>query len=267
MATRIDLTEAAILGLNPKNIKSENQDIDGFFNIQVIEAYLLNQGIMMAAFSSCPPSIKANPSSQFGKAFLFNLNLHWWVAINIKGLWVELNSLKDEPKLLSFSELNSLIFSVNAQGDVFYVKSIDENGSLPFCDQWCYDIDKEKNKLPERCYLKCFDNVKTEMLVVNACERKEDDKQILTHEKIIKKNDRNDKVTFLINNTRTILMLDLKNMSLKEIISELCEEYKLSSFEIISPPPVKKLTVTNAQISETIDFQLEPATCYKIRNT
>mmetsp|Transcript_20950 Transcript_20950/g.54482 ORF Transcript_20950/g.54482 Transcript_20950/m.54482 type:complete len:272 (+) Transcript_20950:105-920(+) len=106
--------------------ESSNYDDSGFFSSQVIAQALKSFEVDIVNIKS--PDVvaeRAKPESQ--AAFIFWLREHWYTVRKIGDTWWNLDSMLDEPRLVSEMYLGMLLLQMEAEGyTVFLIK-----GTLP----------------------------------------------------------------------------------------------------------------------------------------
>jgi len=256
-AARLDNTEAAILGYNPTSRKSENADSDGFFNIQVLEIVLLDQAIILVPFRSCGPNLSLNPGRN-GNAYLLNVQAHWYCVLLIKGVWFELNSLKDKVEVRTEDEISILVKHVNQKGMVYLICKQD-GSELPIADIWVHDVNRERQKLKTGCHLTTFNDLDMKYKVVRESTKishhisynmSEDqiNNKIQPLSQKIELDALPDQICVIIQNSRKLININLNKslLSNMEVISSSLED--CSNFELTTAPPIRKLIYQNKLI-------------------
>ncbi|KAI1287564.1 Ataxin-3 [Halotydeus destructor] len=110
---------------------SSNMDDSGFFSVQVIARALKVWGLDLVPFksqSSIAEAARLEPVSQ--KAYICNLQQHWFALRKIGRQWFNLNSLLSGPELVSDTYLSLLLTQLEQEGYSIFVV----NGILPDCE-------------------------------------------------------------------------------------------------------------------------------------
>lgn len=108
---------------------SSNMDDSGYFSIQVICRALEVWGLELIPFnSSTATQARSHPVSE--RAFICNLQNHWFAIRKLGKQWFNLNSMKSHPEFISDTYLSLLLAQLQAEGySIFIVK-----GRLPDCE-------------------------------------------------------------------------------------------------------------------------------------
>ncbi|XP_031563609.1 ataxin-3-like isoform X2 [Actinia tenebrosa] len=101
---------------------SSNMDDSGFFSIQVICKALSVWGLELIPYSH-PDSQDARENPQNQKAYICNLQQHWFTIRKLGYQWFNINSIKTEPELISETYLSLYLTQLQAEGySIFVVK-------------------------------------------------------------------------------------------------------------------------------------------------
>ncbi|KAI1723248.1 josephin domain-containing protein [Ditylenchus destructor] len=130
VAKELDDKEKAVLSPeDAANFQSHNFDDSGYFSIQVIEVALQRcHGIYLCNIDK--PEVfhyKKEPST--GKAYICNLNEHWFTIRKFGSYWFILNSCNRGPKPITDTYLNMYMHEIANKGYSTFVV----NGRLPEC--------------------------------------------------------------------------------------------------------------------------------------
>ncbi|KAI1723699.1 josephin domain-containing protein [Ditylenchus destructor] len=130
VAKELDEKEKAVLSPeDAANFQSHNFDDSGYFSIQVIEVALQRRhGIYLCNIDK--PEVfdyKEEPST--GKAYICNLNEHWFTIRKFGSYWFILNSCNRGPKPITETYLNMYMHEIANKGYSIFVV----NGTLPKC--------------------------------------------------------------------------------------------------------------------------------------
>ena len=108
---------------------SNNMDDSGYFSIQVLCKALEVWNLELVPYnSSVAAAIRDDPVSQ--TAFICNLQNHWFTIRKLGAQWFNLNSLKEDPELISDTYLRLYLAQLQAEGYSIFIV----NGSLPECE-------------------------------------------------------------------------------------------------------------------------------------
>ncbi|VDN23017.1 unnamed protein product [Gongylonema pulchrum] len=107
IASDVDRREGSVM--NVRDAISQNMDDSGFFSVQVIAEALKVFGLELVSLSSPrATSYRDNPTQ--GRAYICNLDEHWFTVRRLGFQWFALNSLLPTPRLISDTYL-SLYFA------------------------------------------------------------------------------------------------------------------------------------------------------------
>lgn len=147
IARELDSKERAVL--NPQEesrFSSQNFDETGYFSIQVIIEALRRQASASLIPLDSPTVIKIRDNLSLAKAYICNMDDHWFTIRKIGGAWFILNSLYKSPRIVSHFHMEEYITQLYKQGYSVYVVE----GDLPSCaaDSLPHDfwIDRAGNK-------------------------------------------------------------------------------------------------------------------------
>lgn len=137
VAQQLDAAERRLLGGAALGAKDgSNVRDDGFFNVEVIRAVLMNAGFQMELIRSQA----SLPEATKNKGYVFNRKEHWFSYRRIGQEWFDLNSCLRTPKHFTDAELASNVSEALKEGyAVFAVK-----GSYPVAD-----LERDSKKLLE----------------------------------------------------------------------------------------------------------------------
>lgn len=108
---------------------SNNMDDSGYFSIQVLCKALEVWNLELVPYNSAvAAAIRDDPVSQ--TAFICNLQNHWFTIRKLGAQWFNLNSLKEDPELISDTYLRLYLAQLQAEGYSIFIV----NGSLPECE-------------------------------------------------------------------------------------------------------------------------------------
>ncbi|VDN89770.1 unnamed protein product [Brugia pahangi] len=126
IASEIDSREGRVL--NEQDAKSHNVDDSGFFSLQVIAEALKVFNLELIPLNN-PRAATYRDDPTLGRAYICNLNEHWFAVRRLGFQWFTLNSLLPTPRLISDTYL-SLFFAqlINDGYSIFVVE-----GVLPLC--------------------------------------------------------------------------------------------------------------------------------------
>lgn len=131
---RQTMAESGINGrdyLNFISNPSQNMDDSGFFSVQVLEKALKVWSLDLIPYNSnCDISqhVRANPTTS--AAYIANYREHWFTIRRFGPHWFNLNSLLNEPELISDTFLSLFLAQLQQEGYSIFIV----NGFLPSCD-------------------------------------------------------------------------------------------------------------------------------------
>uniref|UniRef100_A0A1I7UEJ6 Ataxin-3 homolog n=1 Tax=Caenorhabditis tropicalis TaxID=1561998 RepID=A0A1I7UEJ6_9PELO len=161
IARQLDEMENNILGNNANAVgRSENMNDSGYFSIQVIEKALDAFSLKLTNIEN-PEMVEIKQNPLTAKAFICNLEKHWFVLRKFGAQWFELNSVKHGPRLLSDTYVQEFLHQLAAENySIFVVQGI-----LPECEAdkliaICpVEVKKTPKKEPEGKMQKFFNTV------------------------------------------------------------------------------------------------------------
>lgn len=127
IASQIDRSEAGVLDVT--EARSQNVNESGFFSVQVLSKALQVFGLELIPLNSQRTSFyRQNPTA--GRAYICNLNEHWFVVRKLGFQWFILNSIKSQPELITDTYLQLFFEQLAVDGyTIFYIE-----GTLPPCE-------------------------------------------------------------------------------------------------------------------------------------
>merc|ERR1712224_460077 len=106
--------------------ESSNMDDSGYFSIQVICRALEVWSLGLVQFNS-PTASQAREQPTKEKAFICNLQNHWFAIRRLGAQWFNLNSMKSQAEFISDTYLSLLLAQLQTEGySIFIVR-----GSFP----------------------------------------------------------------------------------------------------------------------------------------
>jgi len=130
IAQELDNKERAVLNPHDEShFMSHNYDETGYFSIQVIMEALRRQSALTITPLENPTVIKIRDDPSLAKAYICNMEDHWFAVRKIGGGWFILDSLCKSPKLISQIHMSSYITQLCKEGYSVYVVE----GDLPKC--------------------------------------------------------------------------------------------------------------------------------------
>ncbi|VDK60295.1 unnamed protein product [Anisakis simplex] len=126
IARELDARESVVMGADSS--RSYNMDDSGFFSIQVIAEALKVFNLELVPLTS-PNAAQYRENPILGRAYICNLNEHWFAVRRFGFQWFTLNSLLSTPRLISDTYLS--LFFAQLANDGYSIFLVD--GELPAC--------------------------------------------------------------------------------------------------------------------------------------
>lgn len=124
-----DLDERENLVLGTDSSSSRNMDDSGFFSVQVVAEALRVFNLELIPLTS-PSAAEYRADPTCGRAYICNLNDHWFAIRRFGFQWFKLNSLLSSPKLISDTYLSLYLAQLANDGYSIFVVV----GELPHCN-------------------------------------------------------------------------------------------------------------------------------------
>ncbi|GHJ85960.1 hypothetical protein NliqN6_2362 [Naganishia liquefaciens] len=128
MATDLDQSENATLGMTEQRTQSQNMDDTGFFSISVLEKALQVFDLSLVRWRS-PEMAEYHDHPENQAAFVLNLSSHWLAVrrfASSPNRWYNLNSFLQHPEWISPTYLTMVLQQAEEEGySVFVVRSLD----------------------------------------------------------------------------------------------------------------------------------------------